>query len=145
MKILFLEDDKWFADSIAAFLRDDFDVRICADPEGVFAVLEDWKPDLLLADVLLGTKNLFLLLSEMQSYVDTRKLNVVILSSVASRINPRDVEKFNVKDVLDKSEITPEILRSVINNSCHSEPPTCHSELVSESPCNDSTEKAGSK
>lgn len=113
-KILFLEDDKWFTDSIISFLGHDFEIRVCSDPEKVFKILENWLPDLLLADVMLGAKNLFVLMNEMQSYIDTRNLNVVILSSVASHVNQNDVTKFNVKKILDKSKITPETLLKIL-------------------------------
>ena len=114
-KILLIEDDKWFADSIVSILKKDFEIRVCYDPENVFEILEKWSPDLLLADVMLGEKNLFVLLNEIQSYQDTRNLDVVILSSAATQIKRRDVAKYNVKKVLDKAEITPNDLRKTLN------------------------------
>ena len=124
MKILILEDDKWFADSLRAVLEPSFAVRVCHDPEEVFKVVEKWRPDVLLADVILGAKNLFVLLHEMQSYIDTRGVPIVILSSAAGQIDPRDVENFNVKKVLDKAEVTPVNLRESlreIKNTRHFE------------------------
>ncbi|MDR0957039.1 MAG: hypothetical protein LBM09_00465 [Candidatus Nomurabacteria bacterium] len=117
-KILLLENDKWFAESLKATLQADFEVKICRSPEKVFAILDKWRPDLMLADAVLGEKNLFMLLNEMQSYVDTREIKTIILSVSAPRIDPRDVVIFNVKKVLDKAtvelgELKKEILRCV--------------------------------
>lgn len=114
MKILILEDDKWFADSLCASLKSEFDVRISHNPEKIFSILDKWQPDVLLADVILGTKNLFVLLNEMQSYTDTRTLPVVILSTAAEQIKPEDVARYNVKKILNKAEITPRILRETL-------------------------------
>ncbi|MCL2174251.1 response regulator [Candidatus Saccharibacteria bacterium] len=114
MKVLILEDDKWFADSLRANLGQGFDVRVCHDPEKVFDIIEKWQPDVLLADVILGAKNLFVLLNEIQSYTDTRTLPVVILSTVAQQIKIQDVAQYNVRKILDKTEITPEKLRETI-------------------------------
>jgi len=111
MKVLILEDDKWFADSLCAILKREFDVRVCHDPEKFFSILEKWWPDVLLADVLLGAKNLFVLLNETQSYADTRTLPVIVLSTAAHQINPDDVAEYNVRKILDKAEITPTKLR----------------------------------
>ncbi|MCL1877177.1 response regulator [Candidatus Saccharibacteria bacterium] len=116
IKILLVEDDKWFAESLVLMLKKDFELRFCSDPEAVFGVVESWQPDLLLADMILGEKNLFVLLNEMQSYADTRNINVVILTSSADSIKLRDVARFNVKKILDKSTITPEILKTVLHD-----------------------------
>ena len=110
-KILILEDDKWFADSLCASLKREFDVRVCDNPEKIFEVLGKWWPDVLLADIILGEKNLFTLLNEVQSYTDTRELAIVILSTAANQIKIDDVSKYNVQKILDKTEITPTKLR----------------------------------
>jgi PleD family two-component response regulator len=110
-KILILEDDKWFADSLRAGLEPEFGVRVCHSPEKVFEILENWRPNVLLADVILGEKNLFTLLNEIQSYTDTRTLAVVILSTAARQIRAADVAQYNVRKILDKAEITPAKLR----------------------------------
>jgi DNA-binding NarL/FixJ family response regulator len=110
-KILILEDDQWFAESLRAGLATEFVVQVCHDPEEIFAVLEKWRPDVLLADLVLGEKNLFVLLNEIQSYTDTRELPVVILSTAARQIRAEDVARYNVRKILDKSEITPAKLR----------------------------------
>jgi len=124
VKVLILEDDKWLADSLRAGLESEFEVRVCHDPTKVFEVLDKWRPDVLLADVILGEKNLFVLLNEIQSYVDTRVLPVVILSTAARQIKSQDVAEYNVRQVLDKTEITPEILRQTLRETTFSEDPS---------------------
>jgi len=114
-KLLILEDEGWFADSLRAGLEGDFEIKICRDPETIFNLLKKWWPDILLADVILGGKNLFVLLNEMQSYTDTRDLPVVILSAMADQIKIDDVKKYNVQKVLNKTEITPAKLREELS------------------------------
>ena len=75
----------------------------------------------MLADVVLGAKNLFVLLHEMQSYVDTRDLPTVVLSSISQQIGVADLEKFNVRKVLDKAKITPDVLRQTLREAAKSE------------------------
>ena len=114
-KILLIEDDKWLADSLVSFLRQDFEVCLCYDLENFFDTLENFKPDLLLADVTLGTKNIFVLLNELQSHMDTRNINVVIMTSSARQIELQDIKQFNVKKVLDKAETEPKFLRKILH------------------------------
>ena len=120
-KVLILEDDEWFAEILVAILASEYEVKTVKDPENVFAKMDEFWPDVILADVVLGAKNLFVLLNEIQSYVDSRNIPIAILSSIAQQIDVRDVVKFNIKVVLDKAEMTPEILlktlREIIKNS----------------------------
>jgi CheY-like chemotaxis protein len=121
-KILILEDDRWLAESLAASLKTQFSVRICYNPEAVFELLDQWWPDVLLADVLLGNKNWLTLAHELQSYHDTSCLNVVLLTTIADKIDIDDVRPLGVKKVLDKSTITPDALRQAIQQSVEEKP-----------------------
>lgn len=115
-KLLIIEDDKWFAEVLTEFLSLDFTVKTIKNPEDFFDIYDKWQPDVLLADVLLGTKNLFTLLNEVQSYNDTRELPIVILSSFSQQIDAKDVVDFNIKKVLDKAKIVPSELRKTMRD-----------------------------
>lgn len=116
LTILLVDDDTWFSDSLIASLTN-YSVIKTSDPDQVFDLIERYHPDLILADVMLGARNLFALLYEMQSYLDTRDLPVVILSAIANQIDPIDVKQLGVHAVLDKAEITPETLSQCISDT----------------------------
>ena len=122
-KVLLLEDDQWLTESFAHNLRQEFNVMTLADPTKVFGRMENFWPDVIVADVLLGTQNLFVLLNEIQSYPDSRKIPIVILSSVASQIREIDVREFGVKKVLNKATVTPRQLRAAVAAIIDSEVP----------------------
>ena len=107
--ILLIDDDAWFGDSLIASLAD-YSVIKTPDPDQVFDLIDQHHPDLILADVVLGARNVFALLQEMQSHLDTRDIPVVILSALAKQIDPGDIKRLGVLAVLDKAEITPETL-----------------------------------
>ncbi len=115
-RILIIEDDRWMAESLAQTLGQEFDVRVSCDAQRSLDVVESWRPDVMLADVILGSQNVFALLHEMQSYDDLCAIPVVILSSNAAKIVTDDVRNLNVKLVLDKAEITPKLLREKLRN-----------------------------
>ena len=116
-KILIIEDDVWLSRSFEKVLKRKFtDVKSIQDPVEAFDVFAEFWPDLIIADVLLGEQNLFVLLNEMQSYDDSRKIPIIILSSLAEKIRAENVAEFGVKEILDKAEITPETLRKSAQN-----------------------------
>lgn len=115
-QILLVEDDNWLADSLAKNLCREFTVTTVADPAAVFGEMNRCWPAAIVADVLLGEQNLFVLLNEMQSYTDLRVVPIIILSSVASRIRLDDVREFGVRQVLDKTTITPTKLRAAVRS-----------------------------
>lgn len=113
-RVLIIDNDIWFADILKQNLSD-FEVDIVKDLDKVFPIIESNSPDLILADTVLGSKNLFMFLHEMQSYVDTRVIPVVILSIHAKRINLADIYSLGVRGVLDKSTVVPEALNKEVS------------------------------
>ena len=64
-KILIIEDDVWLSRSFEKVLKRKFtDVKSIQDPAEAFDVFAEFWPDLIIADVLLGEQNLFVLLNE---------------------------------------------------------------------------------
>ena len=120
MKILIIEDDKWFAESLALIIKsilEQCSQRIVHTAETAMTVIDEWQPDLLLLDLMLGTKNGLVLLHELQSYIDTRRIPIIIISIDGKRLNLDDLKQLGVVDVIDKTEMTPESLYTAINKA----------------------------
>ena len=112
-KLILVEDDRWLADCLSETLHG-FSIKKITDPEKVFIEIESDMPDLILADITLGRKNIFVLLNEMQSYSDTRDIPIIILSSAASRLNLTDLEPYGVRSIIDKVTATPDEISTEI-------------------------------
>ena len=112
-KVILIEDDRWMADSLSETLEG-ISVKTVTNPEDTFAEIEIQKPDLVLADVTLGQKNIFVLLNEMQSYSDTRQIPVIILSSSAAKLNLDDLGAYGVMAIIDKGTATPDKISAEI-------------------------------
>jgi DNA-binding response OmpR family regulator len=117
MKILMVEDDRWFADSLRnTMLGDtagDIEIKTCHSAEKAIDLVDAFLPDVILLDIMLGDKNGLVLLNELQSYIDTRVIPIVILSLNATQVNQNDLAQFGVHRVLDKSIATiDEIIES---------------------------------
>lgn len=105
-KILLLDDDKWFADSLEQTLSDvlSCDIKTVNSPEQVFDLVSSWRPDCMIADMHLGGHNFMSLLNEMQGYPDTRLIRKMILSSSGRSIKQSDLSGYGVAAVLDKAD-----------------------------------------
>lgn len=104
-RVLVLEDDKWFADSLAKSIANgsDTDAKSIGDPELVFDIIDDWQPHVLVADLHLGSKNFMTLLNEMQSYRDTRLMPKIILSSSGHLLGEKEMASYGIVKIFDKS------------------------------------------
>ena len=103
--ILLLEDDRWFADSLARSLQASLPataVEITPSPEMAMLSIDQHMPDLLIADLHLGGRNFLTLLNELSSYPDTLKLPKMILSSSGNDLSLDDLREYGVAAVYDK-------------------------------------------
>lgn len=111
MKILIIDDDKWYAESLNSVifgLDQGIQIKTTSNPEAAIVEVDDFQPDVILLDFHLGSKNALVLLNELQSYVDTRKIPVVLLSSDSKNLTLNDFAEYGVKAIINKSTTTPE-------------------------------------
>ena len=103
--IYIIDDDEIMAECIE---------KACRKPAKVFsnaieAMLEiagGELPDLIFLDILLDGPDGFAFLDEMMSYPDTKKIPVVIVSSLDFK--DKDLSDYGVVGVLNKDEMKPE-------------------------------------
>jgi len=66
---------------------------------------------------MLGEQNGLVLLNELQSYIDTRSLPIIILSLNTDKLDLDDLCQFGVRAILDKATITPDSLATTITDA----------------------------
>lgn len=104
-KVLVLEDDRLFADSLKQSLLNklkNVEVTVAHEPVCALDLIDEDMPDLLLADLHLGDRNLSTLLNEMASYPDTLALPKIILSSSGRQLRIGDLTSYGVRAIYDK-------------------------------------------
>lgn len=104
-KVLVLEDDRLFADSLKQSLLNklkNVEVTVAHEPARALDLIDEDMPDLLLADLHLGDRNLLTLLNEMASYPDTLVLPKIILSSSGRQLRIGDLTSYGVRAIYDK-------------------------------------------
>lgn len=104
-KVLVLEDDRLLADSLKQSLLNklkNIEVTVVHEPARALDLIDEGMPDLLLADLHLGDRNLLTLLNEMASYPDTLALPKIILSSSGRQLRIGDLTRYGVRAIYDK-------------------------------------------
>lgn len=113
-KVLIIEDDLWLAEQYARVLSSEFEVDSVSNALSAIDVIDDFKPDVILADILLPGSSIFTLLHELQSYIDTRQIPVVLCSNVVEGISSEQARTYGVTRLLDKATIEPEDIRAAV-------------------------------
>lgn len=76
------------------------------------AFIDETPPDVIILDILLPATTGFTLLHELQSYDDTRKIPVIVCSSIVPALE--EVSPYGVKRVIDKTTMHPDDLVKAI-------------------------------
>jgi CheY-like chemotaxis protein len=117
MKLLIIDNDRWLADSLASQLS--YQTKIAGDIDQALNLIDTWRPKLILTDLLLGARNALMLMAELQSYIDTRQIPVIVMSADAKRLKLADLRRYGVVKILDKAKLTPAILNQAVGEFGH--------------------------
>jgi len=107
--ILLIDDDKWYSQSISNMFKKQ-KVLVANSPEQAMTIIDTNIPYMIYLNLNLGSKNGITILNELQSWTDTRKVPIVLLSADGKRLNIADWEKYGVVEILDKTQLTPNSL-----------------------------------
>ena len=112
-KLLLIEDDRWLADSYMHVLEE-YDIDSAVSGQDAMDLIDVNDYDLIIADVMLERGLVIDLLHELQSYDDTAQLPIVLCTTLAQRIKLEDVRAYGAVAVLDKTTLTPKLLREAV-------------------------------
>jgi len=117
MKIFIIDDDREFSNVVEEMILrgvGSVEIKIQHFTNAIAAInatAED-VPDLIFLDVLLDGPDGFTFLNEMQSYEDLAQVPVVLLTSLD--FTGRDLKRYGVVSILNKSEMTPEQINKLV-------------------------------
>lgn len=111
-KILLVEDDAILVEMYQAkFELEGHDVEIATNGEECLRKLEDFKPELILLDILMPKLNGFHVLKEIKKQPDLRQIPVILLTNLGQAevdMNKELANALGVNDYLIKSHHTPD-------------------------------------
>jgi DNA-binding response OmpR family regulator len=107
-KICIIEDEKNIAEMYRVlFENEGYNVRCAYDGEEGLKLVEEFKPDLLLLDLMLPKVDGFEVLKTLQCRKITDRLMVCVLSNLDQRHDMERVYELGAKNYFVKSHITP--------------------------------------
>jgi DNA-binding response OmpR family regulator len=105
-KVLIVEDDVDFSNILVDKLsQENYDVRQVADGDQVMSLVLDFRPDLILLDLLLPKLGGFEILERLRTYPDTNIVNtpVIVLSNLRSDRDISQAQSLKVNNYLVKT------------------------------------------
>lgn len=118
--ILLIEDDRWLADSYADILEE-YDVDVAMSGQEAIDLIDSNDYELIIADIMLEYGVVIDLLHELQAYDDTATIPVILCTSLAANVKLADVAAYGVVAVLDKSTLTPKLMRETVESNLSDE------------------------
>lgn len=116
-KILLVEDDDALANVYVTRLEaEGFHVRRVANGEDALAAALEYKPDLVLLDVMMPKVSGFEVLDILRNTPQTANLKVIVLTALSQESDRQRAESFGADDYLVKSQV---VIADVIDRIKH--------------------------
>lgn len=111
-KLLIVEDDKNWADILGKFAADvGAEHRVVVSGGQAIEIIDDWRPDALILDMLLAGETAIALLNELRSYADLASLPIVVCTNIDVKMD--DLRPLGVKAILNKTSMRPNKVRAI--------------------------------
>src|SRR3989344_8909986 len=108
-KILIVEDDIFLGDVLLKKLdAEGFTTKLARDGAVGLADLREFKPDLLLLDIILPTKSGYDVLTEKNQDAAIRDIPVIVISNSGQPVEINRALSLGVRDYLVKAQFDPE-------------------------------------
>lgn len=116
-KVLLVEDDVWLAELEASVLeKAGYEVMAVGHATSAIEAVDQFKPEVIILDVLLTGSTGFALLHELQSYSDTKVIPVILCTNAADRLTLDSLKQYGVRRIIDKSVMVPDDLITAVRS-----------------------------
>ncbi|MDD5071654.1 MAG: response regulator [Patescibacteria group bacterium] len=114
-KILIIEDEEALSGVLSSKLKKNgFEALIAVDGEDGLKKIEEWKPDLILLDIVMPKINGYEVLEELQK--KGNKIPVIIISNSGQEIELEKTKKLGAADCIVKTQLDPEEVIEKVKN-----------------------------
>ena len=84
-RVLYIEDEKFFADTVdKMFTAAGYTVQLASDGTEGIKIVREWKPDIVLLDLLLPKTDGYEVLKQLKADLGTKAIPVIVLSNLGS-------------------------------------------------------------
>lgn len=107
-RVLYIEDEKFFADTVEKVLSTvGYSVKQANDGEVGLKIAREWKPDLILLDLLLPKIEGFEVLKQLQADLATKGIPIIILSNLNSEDDVKKATELGARHFFVKAVTMP--------------------------------------
>src|SRR3989344_3594832 len=108
-KILLIEDEKILGEILLTKLRDQgFEAKWELDGIAGLAAIREFKPDLILLDIVMPKKDGYEVLEDMNKDSELKKIPVIIISNSGQPVEIERILALGAKDYIVKAQFSPE-------------------------------------
>ncbi|MCR4311085.1 MAG: response regulator, partial [Candidatus Taylorbacteria bacterium] len=116
-KILIIEDDVFLGDVLLQKLKGQgYEVQLARDGAKGLTDMTDFKPDLVLLDIILPTMNGYEILEQKMKTPEIADIPVIVISNSGQPVEISRVLSLGVKDYLVKAQFDPEEVLVKVKN-----------------------------
>jgi len=114
--VLIIESEPWLGDHYQQTMeRHGYTVMRATDGHSAIDMIDDNPPQAIIMSVLLHGPSAFALLHELQSYIDTAGIPVIMCSSLSGLVLD-DLRPYGVQRLLDSSSMQPQDLVAAVRS-----------------------------
>ncbi|HRJ06137.1 MAG TPA: response regulator [Candidatus Saccharibacteria bacterium] len=107
-KIAIIEDDATINQMYRMkFEAAGFDVQLASDGERGVALVESFRPDLILLDMQMPVKNGYDALKEIRAAEWGKDIPVIVLTNMGEEESPKELRNLNIESYIVKADLTP--------------------------------------
>jgi DNA-binding response OmpR family regulator len=107
-KIAIIEDDPTINQMYRMkFEADGFDVQLASNGELGVALVESFKPDLILLDMQMPKMNGVEALTEIRSHDWGKNIPVIVLTNMGEEESPKELRSLGIEGYIVKADLTP--------------------------------------
>jgi DNA-binding response OmpR family regulator len=107
-KIAIIEDDATINQMYRMkFEADGFEVQLASDGERGVALVQSFKPDLILLDMQMPVKDGVEALKEIRAAEWGKNIPVIVLTNLGKEESPKELQDLNVSSYIVKADLTP--------------------------------------
>lgn len=115
--VLIVESEPWLSEHFERLLaKQDFSVTKVPHAYAAMDAINQHQPDVIIMGLLLNGADGLALLHELQSYVDTAALPVIVCSDRANELSINDLKPYGVVRLLDTGTMKPDDLPAVVRS-----------------------------
>ena len=114
-RVLYVEDEKFFADTVDTVLTGaGYSVKLAADGEEGIKVAREWKPDLILLDLLLPKIEGFEVLKQLKADLSTKAIPIIVFSNLSSEGDVKKATDLGALHFFVKAMTMPSVILTTV-------------------------------